>query len=254
MHKKSPLVLDFDGVICDSFNESLLVVWNGAGSNPPVEFSVQGLGALPPDYVERFTRYRPYVRHLGHFLVALLSDLPSVDTQEAFEAVYQSIDRARKEAFIQAVSLYRQQVRQAHPATWLQMQRCYRGIIRYLCRREGPVYIVTARDQASVLQLLENKGLILAPEWVLGEQSPKLDALAAIAQREQVAPGKLIFIDDQRANVQAALQAGYQAYLAGWGYPAPLASSVSTSRLVEIRLRDLLAERFPETNGTASLP
>ncbi len=186
---KLPLVLDFDGVVCDSLKESLLVVWNGAGDNLPVEFSVQGLRALPPDFVERFTRYRPYARHLGHFLVPLLQELPLMRTQEAFEAAYQSLDRARKECFIQAVSQYRQQVRETHPVTWLKMQRCYRGIIPYLSRREGPIYIVTARDQMSVLQLLESKGLILAPEQVLGEQSPKLAALATIAEREQVPHG-----------------------------------------------------------------
>jgi phosphoglycolate phosphatase-like HAD superfamily hydrolase len=252
--RKPPLVLDFDGVVCDGIKESLLVVWNGAQGKPVMEFSAQGLGALPPAFVERFTRYRPFAQHLGHFLVPLLEGLPHIGTQEAFEAVYQSIDHARRERFVQAVSQYRQQVRQECPTTWVKMHRCYRGIIPYLSRRNGPVSIVTARDQASVLQLLESKGLTLAPEQVLGEQSPKLAALATIVRQEQVDPSALIFVDDHRSNVQVARQAGYQAYLAQWGYPAPPARGALADPLPAIRLADLLAERFPHRNGPTSRP
>lgn len=60
-----PLVLDFDGVVCDSLKESLLVVWNGAGGNPPVEFSVQGLLALPSDFVERLPATVPLLSTWG---------------------------------------------------------------------------------------------------------------------------------------------------------------------------------------------
>jgi HAD superfamily hydrolase (TIGR01509 family) len=250
--RKAPLVLDFDGVICDSFKECMLVVWNGAHGKPVDDFSDQGLQALPPDFVERFRRYRPFAQHLGQLLVALLEDLPLIETQEAFEVLYQSLSRTRREMFIWAVSQYRQQAREQHPAIWLKMQRCYRGIIPFLANRAGPIYIVTARDQESVLTLLSSKGLHLSPEQVLGEQSPKLAALTTIARREQVEPSALIFVDDHPANVQVARQAGYQAYLALWGHITPLQRGKLALSLCGIRLTDLLAERFPMTSARTS--
>ncbi len=247
--RNAPLVLDFEGVICDSLKECMLVVWNGAYGKPVDDFSEQGLGALPPSFVERFAQYRPFAQHLGHFLLVLLEDLPRIETQEAFEVIYQSLSSRRRETFIRAVSWYRRQVREQHPEIWLKMQRCYRGIIPFLARRIGPTYVVTARDQVSVLLLLESKGLIMAPEQVFGEQSPKLAALAAIARREQVEPSALIFVDDHPANVLIARQAGYQAYLALWGHPTPPKRKGLAPSLWGIRLTDLQAERFPATTA-----
>lgn len=248
---KQILALDFEGVLCDSSKECMLVAWYGTHGASVEAFGTRGWHKLPPAFVERFLAYRPFMHHLGHFLVPMLSDLPRIVSQEAFQTAYASLEAARRERFIEQVSQYRQQVRVLRTATWLQMHVWYPRIAYWLRRFRQPVYIVTARDRASVLTLLESKSIVLAPDHVFGERVSKLEALATIVHREQISPQALTFIDDHPEHVRSARQKGYQAFFASWGYGVLPAEGPQASSMLPLRLPDLLTGRFPsEENPT----
>jgi putative intracellular protease/amidase len=59
-----------------------------------------------------------------------------------------------------------------------------------------PVYIVTAKDSASVVEILGSRGIAFPREHVFGEQTAKLSALQAIQRLEQVEQEQLYFFDD----------------------------------------------------------
>jgi phosphoglycolate phosphatase-like HAD superfamily hydrolase len=251
-HNKQILVLDFDGVICDSREECMLVAWHGGQGDPVEAFNHRAVSRLPSSFVERFEQMRPYARHLGHFLVPLLSDLPPITSQEAFEAAYEALDRERRETFQRQVQLYRQQVREQRTRAWSRSHRFYQGVIPWLRRRQVVSWIVTARDQASVLALLASHKVYLSPDRVYGEQSSKLEALAIIANAEQVRPEDVIFVDDHPGHVQAALDAGFRAYFATWGYGCMPPERMGAAPLPGIQLPELLAGRFPDPQNRST--
>jgi phosphoglycolate phosphatase-like HAD superfamily hydrolase len=211
--------LDFEGVICDSFTECLLVAWNCAHDGSPTSFSLKAVEGLPAAFVERFRRLRPYARHLGHFLVALLEDVPPIQNQEDFEAVYRRIPEAQVEAFARKITTYRKQVRRARRAEWLAAHHIYTGIAQIFTRCALPLYVVTARDRTSVRAVLNAARFCVPAECIYGDERAKVQALAHIWRRERVQPQDVLLVDDHLFNVLSAREAGYQAAWALWGCP-----------------------------------
>jgi phosphoglycolate phosphatase-like HAD superfamily hydrolase len=246
---KPLLVLDFDGVLCDSSRECMLVTWHGAQGHPVETFSRRAVARLPSAFVERFKAYRRFARHLGHFQVALVPDLPLMTGQDAFEAAYGALDKERRQAFMEQVQAYRQQVRAQRTQTWLFHHVFYRGVLSWLRRQPTPPWIVSARDQASLLALLSRHDVHLPPEQVYGASTDKLKALSAIAKRTKMSREDLLFIDDHPAHVQAAYRAGFRAMFASWGYGVLDAGSSAMPSVPCLRLPDLLAERFPDPSS-----
>ncbi len=126
---KPLLVLDFDGVLCDSSRECMLVTWHGAQGHPAEMFSRRAVGKRATALVERFSMSRRFARHLGHFQMTLVPDLPLITSQEAFEVAYGALDEERRQAFVDLVQASRQQVRVQRPQTWLFHHVFYRGVL-----------------------------------------------------------------------------------------------------------------------------
>lgn len=207
--------LDFDGVICDSLQEGLLISWN-AHTHAPVEaFVAPGLAGVPPEVTDRFTRCRPFTRHFGHWLVPfVISSIPATHTE--FAARYDELPEQTIKAFTATAAHYRTQVRRDHPDRWLahhRVQPRLRGLLT-------DAYIVTARDIGSVRQILDAHAMGVDDGRIFGSLSDKQDALRTIAVREAVEPADVTLVDDNIENCVAAHAAGYNARWATWGYTA----------------------------------
>jgi phosphoglycolate phosphatase-like HAD superfamily hydrolase len=246
---KPLLVLDFDGVLCNSNRECMLVTWHGVHGHPIETFSRRAVARLPATFVGRFTAYRRFARHLGHFQMSLLKDLPFVSSQEAFEAAYSALDMERRQAFVAQVQTYRQQVRAQRTRTWLFHHVFYRGVLPWLRRWPTLPWIVSARDQASILALLERHEVSVRPDQVFGAQTDKLEALSAIVRLTQRSREDIFFIDDHPAHVQAACRAGFRAVFASWGYGVLEVKRSTRPPVQHLQLPDLLAERFPAASS-----
>ena len=215
------LALDFDGVICDGFNECVLVTWYGPRAGTLADFGASGLSAIPPAFVRRFLHCRAFAKHLGHFYVSLLDGIDDVRTQADFEALYASANPLDVESFVVRVNEYRALVRNHLPDSWLSQQGLYPGVRDFLRQTRLPLYVVTAKDAASVTQILEHAGVRLDAGRIFGELRDKRAALAQICSAEQITPAALGVVDDNVLNALAAQRAGFRAYWALWGYRAP---------------------------------
>src|SRR5215218_9113706 len=108
------LVFDFDGVLCDSLEECTMVAWYAYAGEPIERFVIPGLDGVPHDVARRFEACRPFMRHLGHFLVPLAGDrLPA--TRAEFKARFAALSDADIARFMSAAEAYRNRVRVAHP-------------------------------------------------------------------------------------------------------------------------------------------
>lgn len=214
--RTSVLALDFDGVICDSLEEGLLISWNGHTSAPLDAFVEPGLEGVPAEVTDRFTRCRPFTRHLGHWLVPMKDG--SVPTSHLeFTALYEQLTADEVDAFMTAAGDYRDRARQEYPDRWLAHHRVEQGLGEALT----DAYIVTARDARSVIQILEAYDLGVEHTRIFASLSDKLDALRQITVTEAVEPTDVTFVDDSIENCMAAGGAGYNAWWALWGYNTP---------------------------------
>jgi len=215
-HGPEVLVLDFDGVLCDSIEECTLVAHLAYEGLPARAFAEPGLAGVPPDVVERFRHYRPFMRHLGHFLVALVDTGPPQD-HAAFAARYARVPTARAETFVETATAVRAEVRRDHLAAWLARHRVEAAIAALA----AGAYIATARDASSVLEIGRAHGLRLNHARIFHSLRDKTDALASIASLESVRRSDVRLVDDSIENCLAAKAAGFGAGWATWGYHAP---------------------------------
>lgn len=233
------LVLDFDGVLCDSIEECTLVAHIAHEGLPARAFVAPGLAGVPPDVVERFRRCRPFMRHLGHFLVALVETRPPRD-HAAFSARYERIPAAQTQTFVDTATAIRAEVRRDHFEQWLARHR----IVPALAALAEGAYIATARDASSVRQILGAHGLILDDARTFHSVRDKTQALASIASLESVRASDVRLVDDNIENCLAARAAGFGTAWAAWGYHAPGDAEIAREQGIQsLTIDDLSAAR-----------
>lgn len=210
------LVFDFDGVLCDSLEECMMVAWYAHAGAPVSEFVDPGIDGVPPAVIERFERCRPFMRHLLHLLVPVIE--PNAPrTRAEFVARYEAIPSGQAETFGQVAERYRSALRRDHPRPWCErhaMEHRLGGLVR-------EAYIATARDTASVGHILRAHGMAVHEDHVFGSLRTKPPALDAIATRELRPRAAVVLVDDSIENCIAARDAGFSACWASWGYHAP---------------------------------
>ncbi|HSV67206.1 MAG TPA: hypothetical protein VLJ59_15010 [Mycobacteriales bacterium] len=235
------LVLGFDGVICDTWQEHAVLAW-GAYHGWPPDAGPHPLDAVPADVIAIVRTLRGFVRHLGHLRVPLMPGADAVRTQEDFDRTYAQLAPDDVTDFTRRAAQFRAEIRTGRWPAWLALHRMYDGLHGVLSAYGGRLYVVTARDRGSVCALLGEYGVGVAPDRVYGDQESKDTALAHVQTRECVAADRLWFVDDNLGNVLAARSAGHRAVWALWGYSAP-EHSAQAARLgvVTLALPDLPA-------------
>lgn len=234
--RSGALVLDFDGVLCDSIDECTLVAHLAHAGLPARAFVEPGLAGVPSAVVERFRYSRPFMRHLGHFLVALVETTPPRD-HDAFAACYTRIPAARAEAFVEAATTIRAEVRRHHSAEWLAHHR----VESRLAALAADAYIATARDASSVRQILRAHGVQLDDARLFHSLRDKTRALESIASQETVLPADVRLVDDSIENCLTARASGFASDWASWGYHAAGDAAIARAhRIRALTIADLL--------------
>lgn len=210
------LVFDFDGVLCDSLEECMMVAWYAHTRAEAICFVDPGLAGVPADVIDRFRRCRPFMRHLAHFLVPLVVETGLPTTHADFAARYEALPSADVERFAADADAYRARIRREHAEAWHARHTVESGL-RELA---AGAYIATARDSASVGHILSAHGFEVDPDRVFGSLRGKVPALRRIALRESRSPAEVVLVDDSIENCIAARQVGFAAYWAEWGYHA----------------------------------
>jgi phosphoglycolate phosphatase-like HAD superfamily hydrolase len=222
------LVIDFDGVVCDALEECALITWLGeAGRRPWTSGSAQHR-RLTRRFVGTFRRVRDFSRTLDHFVVAHLPYSEWIRGQRDFDRLFGSLPEAYVDDFTSQASAARRRIRTDEPDFWLGMHTVYPGVGPLLERHAPTTAIVTAKDEASVWDILRWHGLDHTINEVIGECGRKDEAVRDLCVRHSVEPAQASFIDDNLTNVRRVASVGVSAIWARWGYHTP--EDVGTAR------------------------
>ncbi|HEY9821083.1 MAG TPA: HAD family hydrolase [Candidatus Sericytochromatia bacterium] len=229
------LALDFDGVLCDGLLEyfqtswrTYCQIWKPENQTPP------------DDLAAKFYRLRPVVETgwempillralvLGVSEEKILQDWSAV-TQELIES--EKLDAADIGKKLDAV---RDEWIKTDLDSWLGLHRFYPGMIARLSRMLSPehdspmdtptqLFIVTTKEGRFVKQLLQQQGIQLAEEQIIGKESkrPKYQTLRQLIEATGEAV-TLWFVEDRLKTLQLVAQQSnlndVRLYLADWGY------------------------------------
>lgn len=221
----SAVALDFDGVVCDSRRECLIVAFaaysgdaRSADETPWERRSIESASA------ERFLTYR-YLVGPAHGYWALCRLVADSAPDSSFEAegfsAYLEAHAPEAAAFESRFFHVRNMLRARSRSWWLALHRPYPQFEAIRKALDCPtVYIVTTKDSASVQEILAAWDAPIPKRRILGREShaTKRDALQEILATTGAPCSELAFVDDHLPHLCSCLDLGVQCYFAKWGF------------------------------------
>ena len=221
------LALDFDGVVCDGLQEYF------ASTKRAYEqiWSEEVEGR----FADSFYRLRPVIEtgwEMPILLRALVSGMPEADILRNFQAIAQQIvqaDNLSKQLVVQKLDGVRDSWIKDDLNDWLSLHRFYPGVIASLSKildSDIELYIVTTKEGRFVKQLLQQQGIDLPADKIIGKESkrPKYETLRILRDRHQTADTNksIFFVEDRLKALQEVAQQPdlefVTLFLADWGY------------------------------------
>lgn len=220
------LALDFDGVICDGLIEyfqtawrTYCQIWSPASHIPP------------EDLANKFYRLRPVIEtgwEMPVLIRALFLGISEDNILQKWATIAQNL---LEEAGLIAADIGRKldQIRDEWISTdltnWLSLHRFYPGVIEKLqLLVTSPVQpvIITTKEGRFVSQLLQQQGIQMPHEWIIGKSiRPKHQIIRELITEIGV-PRSLWFVEDRLKTLQLVQQQqdldAVKLYLADWGY------------------------------------
>jgi phosphoglycolate phosphatase-like HAD superfamily hydrolase len=214
------LLLDFDGVICDSAGECFASSWTA--------YHELGLGEPrrdpPPEARAFFCRLRPFIRNGEDYLVIqeLFARGQDAGGQDDFDAAARRAGARVLKTYRELFYTARDGLLERDRAAWLALNRLYPHMAAFFSGLppRPPVWILSTKKPRFIAEILRANGIALEEDRIVeavGE--PKL----GIAERLRAGAGapSAIFIEDQidaiRDNANPLIRVG----LATWGYVKP---------------------------------
>lgn len=234
------LVLDFDGVVCDSERECFASSWltyrelcaHGAAGEPAPRRGPQRITLRAR---RRFRELRPLIRSGEDYVVIqhLLAreeaepQFRAPAAQEAFDGCRGALGGARIAAYKRALAATRDRFLQRDRAGWLALNRIYPHVHALLTRCDlANVRILSTKAAPLVREILRANAIRLPDAAVFhaasnpdGSDTRKLDVIAALLD---ALPGaSALFVEDQLDHLLGNDDARIATYLADWGYVLP---------------------------------
>ena len=218
------LALDFDGVVCDGLIEYFQTAWRAY-----CELFKPEDPKPPEGLAEQFYPLRPVVETgwempillhallLGTGSEAILTDWAILAPQLTLKA---GLEQSQAAAAVDGV---RDRWIQADLSHWLAQHRFYPGVIDriQLAMEHVEVFIISTKEGRFIRQLLEEAGVAIDSEHILGKEvkQPKYESLRQL--QSQYSP-HIWFVEDRLKALIAVEQQtdlqGVGLFLADWGY------------------------------------
>jgi phosphoglycolate phosphatase-like HAD superfamily hydrolase len=215
------LVLDFDGVICDSVEECFVSSWE---ARHRLRHATGPMPEPPADGLAAFARLRPFVRNGEDFLVMLEASERGimVSDQAAFDALAAGIGAAMLRDFKARFYDARERLLAEERGRWLRMNRVYphaRAALLAAIAADLPLRILSTKRKPYILEILSANGVAFPAECVQHTTGPKVPVVRELLAASGC--GNAVFIDDQIDYLLGLDDPRIEGRLASWGYVRP---------------------------------
>jgi len=211
------LVLDFDGVICDSAEECFVSSWTAYHAL----YRRQPGGEAPAAARTAFRAMRPFVRSGEDFVLIqrLIAGGSSVLSQPEFDRAWERPGTPSRDRFKGLFYQARTDLLEKDRRAWLSLNRIYPHVSEALSGLSPavPLYILSTKKPEFVGETLAANGITVPTAHLLYSQGePKLSTVERL--RETLGCGEAIFVEDQIDAILGNTNPRIRVYLASWGY------------------------------------
>jgi phosphoglycolate phosphatase-like HAD superfamily hydrolase len=216
-------ITDFDGVICDSVLECLLVSYNAYHTlTNPSYTRVLSLDVIAPEKQQQFRQLRPYLKGAEDFVPMYLAMEKGVaiTNQQDFNT-FRTQHESELPTYQRAFYAERDYLQQHKKDIWLGLNPLFDGLkeLFLACKSFERMHILTTKRQQDVVEIFEYQQIPFPIDHIVymkaaGKSQKLLDMLHA----HQVAFQDCVYVEDQVDFVVASKQHGIGSYLVDWGY------------------------------------
>ena len=223
---RKALILDFDGVICDSIDECFVCSWAAyfnlyLGRRPSY---------MPVTLRRDFARLRPLVRDGADFMLIqeMLDKGTGASSQSEFDALARRAGEQKVRLFHELFYKARSEMLEKDRESWLSLNRIYPHVMSAfsIFSSGAPVYVLSTKKAEFIAEILSARGVAMRRDRILYSGSEKkVDIVARVSAEGGFA--ETMFVDDQidhllreGAAVGRETDNGtrIKVFLATWGY------------------------------------
>jgi len=211
------LVLDFDGVICDSAEECFVSSWTAYHQL----YRGQTGGEAPAAARADFRAMRPFVRSGEDFVLIqeLIAGGRSVRSQAEFDETWQRPGTPSRRHFKGLFYQARTDLLKKDRHAWLSLNRIYPHVSAALSQLppDAFLYILSTKKPQFVREILAANGIAMDEGHVLySEGEPKLLTVENLLQT--LGCEAAVFVEDQVDALRGNTNPRIRVFLASWGY------------------------------------
>ncbi len=218
------LVLDFDGVLCDSVHEAFYATWVAYYRHQPEQLP----NHIPLQTRSTFYHYRPFIRTGQHLMLLqhLIARGTQLHSQDDFERELSQTSEEQQQQWRSWLYQVREEMREGDQEQQLRLQPLYPGIRELLLKltlTEGVIILSTKRADFIAAILAHNRVPWKSDGIHSVQKESKIDAIQRL-QRATQAEHITIFVDDHLPHLlpqQEATTHNMRCLLANWGYVLP---------------------------------
>ncbi len=201
------IALDFDGVICDSMSECMVVTY----------MAYTGQHNIPAGFGDYFRKHRHIVRPAREYWLIAEAYHRDIEPSEL-----DGNCEAQLAEFESRFYAARKRLRAADFRAWLSLHHLYSEFAEAwpLLRNSTIPYVVTTRDRDSLSHLLDTFGVDIPSErwWTKERTLSKPDAVRRIAAERGISTSEILFVDDHPGHLYDVSQTGASVIWAKWGF------------------------------------
>lgn len=220
---KKLFITDFDGVLCDSVHECLLVTYNAYKRIHSASFQrTLSLEEIAPSKRKKFRKLRAYLKGAEDFIplfITIEEDI-SITKQEDF-ATFRNTCKDQLLAFQEVFYAERDYLQQHEKELWLSLNPLFEGIKETLqqCKSFETIYILTTKRLQDVLETFQYHGIPFPADHITYMKAAgKSEKLLEILQEHNAVMPESVYVEDQVDFLIKSKKHQIGSYLVEWGY------------------------------------
>jgi phosphoglycolate phosphatase-like HAD superfamily hydrolase len=245
-NKTKLLILDFDGVICDSAVECMITSYNARiVINNISSVKVYQRTNLDEQFNNKFIKFRPLVRIAKEYYLLCERIIDGTDLDSLHRLIPRDQDeRDRMDAFHDCFYRERASWMADDIAGWLASNPLYPGTTELFNNDniKQDIMIVSAKDKTSINAVLSSNGIDTDGLKIFGSDTglDKQDLTNRAQSEARVQLSEISFLDDNLENLIMISEMGVNVYMAEWGYSLDQQKDeAKTNNIPIIKLDDL---------------
>jgi phosphoglycolate phosphatase-like HAD superfamily hydrolase len=216
-------ITDFDGVVCDSVLECLLVTYNAYHHLLDPAFQrILSLDSIPQRTQQQFRQLRPYLKGAEDFVPMYLAieGGAQISSQQDFD-IFRRMHAEHLSHYQKAFYAERDYLQHHEKTIWLGINPLFEGLKAAFiaCKSFDNVYILTTKRQQDVVEIFEYQHIPFPTDHIIYMKAAgKPRKLLDMVQEHGAAFEDVVYVEDQVDFLVASRQHNIGSYLVEWGY------------------------------------